>query len=46
MIEESDAERRIKKAIFVIENDWGCGKVDVAEILSILRGQQSSMFTQ
>lgn len=41
---ESDAERRIKKAIFTIENDWGCGKVDVAEILAILRGRDSNMF--
>ncbi|MBT2587906.1 hypothetical protein [Arthrobacter sp. ISL-95] len=41
---ESDAERRIKQAIFLIENDWGCGKVDVAEILAVLRGTPSSIF--
>ena len=33
-----EADLRNKRALFVIENDWGCGLVDVSRIKEILRG--------
>ena len=36
-----EAEERCKKALFVLENEWGCGRVDVGRVLSILRGTEA-----
>jgi hypothetical protein len=33
-----EAEDRNKQALFVLENEWGCGRVDIGRMLSILRG--------
>lgn len=35
---ESDAERRCKRALFVLENEWGKGHIDVGLMKAILRG--------
>ncbi len=33
-----EADDRNKQALFVLENEWGCGRIDVSRIKSILRG--------
>lgn len=33
-----EADIRNKRALFVIEIDWGCGRIDVGRIKEILRG--------
>lgn len=33
-----DAEIRNKQALFVLENEWGCGRIDVARMMHLLRG--------
>jgi hypothetical protein len=33
-----EAEDRNKKALFVLQTDWGCGRIDVGRIQSILKG--------
>jgi hypothetical protein len=33
-----EAEDRNKRALFVIENQWGCGRIDIGMIKSILCG--------
>lgn len=33
-----EAEDRNKRALFVLETEWGCGRIDVGRIKSILRG--------
>lgn len=34
-----EAEDRNKQALFVLENDWGCGRVDFGGLRRILRGE-------
>jgi hypothetical protein len=33
-----EADIRNKRALFLIENEWGCGRIDVGRIKEILRG--------
>jgi hypothetical protein len=33
-----EADERNKQALFVIQNEWGCGRIDIGRIRSILRG--------
>jgi hypothetical protein len=33
-----EAEDRNRQALFVLENEWGCGRVDIGKIKRILRG--------
>jgi hypothetical protein len=33
-----EAERRNKQALFILENEWGCGRINVRELQRILRG--------
>lgn len=33
-----EADDRNKRALFVLENEWGCGRIDIGRMLSILRG--------
>lgn len=35
-----EANERNQQALFVLENEWGCGRIDVGELQRILRGQQ------
>ena len=33
-----EADDRNKQALFVLENEWGCGRIDIGRIKGILRG--------
>lgn len=35
-----EAERRNKQALYVLENKWGCGEIDVPEMQRLLRGDE------
>jgi hypothetical protein len=34
-----EADDRNRQALFVLENEWGCGRIDVGRIRQILRGE-------
>lgn len=36
--ETCEAELRNRKALFILENEWGCGRIDVAAMQRLLRG--------
>lgn len=38
---ECEAERRNKQALFILENEWGCGRIDVAAMQRLLRGDNT-----
>jgi hypothetical protein len=33
-----EANERNQQALYVLENEWGCGKIDVGQLQRILRG--------
>jgi len=33
-----EADDRNKQALFVLENEWGCGRIDYGRLRQILRG--------
>ena len=33
-----EAEERNLRALFVLENEWGCGRIDIGLMKHILRG--------
>jgi hypothetical protein len=33
-----EAERRNKQALYILENKWGCGEINVPEMQRLLRG--------
>ena len=33
-----EADDRNKQALFVLENEWGCGRIDIGRLRSLLRG--------
>ena len=35
-----EAEIRNKRALFILENEWGCGRIDVGQLQRILRGDE------
>ena len=35
---DCEAERRNKQALYVLENEWGCGRIDLGQLRRILRG--------
>jgi hypothetical protein len=35
---DCEAEERNKRALYMIQNEWGCGRIDVGEIVRLLRG--------
>lgn len=35
---DCEAELRNRQALFVLENEWGCGRIDVGKLQRILRG--------
>ena len=35
-----EAERRNKQALYILENEWGCGRIDVGELQRLLRGPE------
>lgn len=37
---QCEAERRNRKALFLLENEWGCGRINVAELQRLLRGDE------
>jgi len=40
-----DAENRNKQALFLIETEWGCGRIDIGRICHVLRGDDG-VYTQ
>lgn len=34
-----EAERRNKQALYILENEWGCGRIDVGALQRLLRGE-------
>ncbi len=34
-----EAEERNMQALYILENEWGCGRIDVSELQRILRGE-------
>ena len=36
-----EADDRNKQALFVLENEWGCGRIDIARMRHLLRGDSS-----
>jgi hypothetical protein len=34
-----EAEERNQRALFVLENEWGCGRIDIGQMRHILRGK-------
>ena len=35
-----DADERNLRALFILENEWGCGRIDVPAMQRLLRGDQ------
>ena len=35
---DCEYETRNKQALFLLENEWGCGKISVYELARLLRG--------
>lgn len=33
-----EAEERNKRALFILETEWGCGHIDVGKLQRLLRG--------
>jgi hypothetical protein len=40
-VPECEAERRIKQALYVMENDWAAGTFDYGKIKDLLTGKPS-----
>lgn len=36
---DCEAEERNQRALYVLENEWGCGRIDVGALQRILRGE-------
>ena len=36
---DCEAEERNKRALYILENEWGCGRIDVGQLQRILRGE-------
>ena len=34
-----EADERNRRALFILENEWGCGKIDVPAMQRLLRGE-------
>ena len=37
---ECEAELRNQRALYVLENEWGCGRINVGDLQRILRGKE------
>jgi hypothetical protein len=35
-----EAEARNKRALYLLENEWGCGRIDIGQLQRILRGDE------
>jgi hypothetical protein len=35
-----EAERRNRQALYLLENEWGCGRINVGELQRVLRGDE------
>lgn len=35
-----EAERRNRQALYLLENEWGCGRIDVGQLQRVLRGTE------
>jgi hypothetical protein len=35
-----EAQRRNQKALYILENEWGCGRIDVGKLQRLLRGDE------
>lgn len=36
---DCEAEERNLRALYILENEWGCGRIDVGQLQRILRGE-------
>lgn len=36
---ECEAAERNARALFILENEWGCGRIDVGRLQKVLRGE-------
>jgi hypothetical protein len=36
-----EAERRNQQALFILETEWGCGRIDVPAMQKLLRGDNT-----
>jgi len=34
-----EAEERNKQALYLLENEWGCGRIDIGAMQRLLRGE-------
>lgn len=34
-----ESDRRNKQALYILENEWGCGRIDVYALARLLRGE-------
>jgi hypothetical protein len=34
-----EAEERNHRALYLLENEWGCGRIDIAAMQRLLRGE-------
>lgn len=41
-----EAARNNTKALYLLENEWGCGRIDVGQLQRILRGTEPDTCTQ
>ena len=37
---DCEAETRNKQALYLLENEWGCGRIDVGQLQRVLRGTE------
>jgi hypothetical protein len=36
---DCEAEERNLRALYILENEWGCGRIDVGKLQKLLRGE-------
>lgn len=36
---ECEADERNRRALYILENEWGCGRIDVGALQRLLRGE-------
>jgi len=39
MMNDCEAEERNQRALYLLQNEWGCGRIDVSALVRILRGE-------
>lgn len=36
---DCEAEERNQRALYLLQNEWGCGRIDIGELTRLLRGE-------